>query len=207
MVHLSYDKGSTETMMAVTIRKPSSVKRPRSTPVEVPLLGKGVSGHKGKAKPKIKEQVNAYRGESRTSIYTKMFRASPTERIGLIRKGVPAFVLVDIGADMGVTKERLLSTLQFPRATINRKIAAKDVLPPEYSERMIGLQKLIGQVEVMVAESGVPEGFSAAHWVAQWLEEPSPALGNARPADYMDTVEGQEMVAGLLLKMQTGAYA
>lgn len=144
---------------------------------------------------------------SMLSIYAKMFRASPTERIDLIRNGVPAFVLVDTGADMGVTKEHLLSTLQFPRATINRKIAAKDVLPPEYSERMIGLQKLIGQVEVMVAESGAPEGFNAAHWVAQWLEEPSPALGNARPADYMDTMEGQEMVAGLLLKMQTGAYA
>ena len=108
---------------------------------------------------------------------------------------------------MGVTKESLFSTLQFPRATINRKIAKNDVLPPEFSERMVGLQKLIGQVEVMVEQSGNPENFNAAHWLAQWLNEPLPALGNERPADFMDTVEGQELISNLLLQMQTGAYA
>lgn len=140
-------------------------------------------------------------------IYAKIFLASPRERIGIIRGGVPAVQLVDTVSDMGVTKESLFSTLQFPRATINRKIAAKDVLPPEFSERMVGLQKLIGQVEVMVEQSGNPENFNAAHWLAQWLNEPLPALGNEKPAAFMDTVEGQEMISNLLLKMQTGAYA
>ena len=130
-----------------------------------------------------------------------------TTRRDIIREGVPALQLVDIGFDMGVTKESLFSTLQFPRATINRKIAKNDVLPPEFSERMVGLQKLIGQVEVMVEQSGNPENFNAAHWLAQWLNEPLPALGNERPADFMDTVEGQELISNLLLQMQTGAYA
>jgi uncharacterized protein (DUF2384 family) len=58
-----------------------------------------------------------------------------------------------------------------------------------------------------MADSEGDQDFVAAQWVAQWLEHPLPALANARPADYMDTIEGQALVAGLLAKMQTGAYA
>ena len=67
---------------------------------------------------------------------------------------------------------------------------------------------MIGQVEVMVAESGADaESFDAAAWVARWLDEVSPALGNKRPGEFMDTVAGQEIVSNLLAKMQSGAYA
>ena len=147
------------------------------------------------------------KGRARESSYLRMFKASPSERIDLIRKGVPAEIVVTTGIDMGMSKERLLAFLQFPRTTINRKIARNEALPPEFSERMIGLQKLIGQVESIMAESGVDRNFNAAHWVAKWLEQPLPALANAKPADYMDTVEGQELVSGLLARMQSGAYA
>ena len=36
---------------------------------------------------------------------------------------------------------------------------------------------------------------------------PSPALGGDKPADYMDTIEGQRIVSNLLAMMQSGAYA
>jgi hypothetical protein len=32
-------------------------------------------------------------------------------------------------------------------------------------------------------------------------------LGGDKPADYMDTIEGQRIVANLLAMMQSGAYA
>lgn len=147
------------------------------------------------------------KGRRTESNYLRMFKASPSERIDLIRKGIPAEALVITGADMGISKERLLAFLQFPRTTINRRISKNEALPPEFSERMVGLQKIIGQVESIMADSGADPDFNAAIWVAQWLEQPLPALANAKPADYMDTVEGQELVAGLLAKMQSGAYA
>ena len=156
------------------------------------------------AKPEASIHVKGRRTESQ---YLRMFKASPSERIDLIRKGIPAETLVITGADMGIPKERLVAFLQFPRTTINRRISKKEALPPEFSERMIGLQKIIGQVESIMADSGTDLDFNAALWVAQWLEQPLPALANAKPADYMDTVEGQELVAGLLAKMQSGAYA
>jgi len=75
------------------------------------------------------------------------------------------------------------------------------------SERVIGLAKLVGQVETMVRESGDPTGFDAARWVSAWLNQPNPALGGRRPIELMGTVTGQEVVSGLLARMQSGAYA
>lgn len=141
------------------------------------------------------------------SPYVRLFRATPFERIDIIRQGVSAHEVVVTGEAMGIPKERMFSLLRFTRATVNRRLKGSETLPSEYSERIIGLQKLIGQVEVMVAESGDPAGFNAAHWVAEWLETPIPALNQARPAEFMDTMEGQELVSSLLDKMQSGAYA
>lgn len=45
------------------------------------------------------------------------------------------------------------------------------------------------------------------HWVGEWLERPSPALGGAKPADFMDTMEGQGLVTRLLLQSQVGVFA
>ena len=73
--------------------------------------------------------------------------------------------------------------------------------------RVIGLARLVGQVETMVRESGDPAGFDAARWVSAWLKQPNPALGGRRPIELMDTVTGQEVVSGLLTRMQSGAYA
>lgn len=75
------------------------------------------------------------------------------------------------------------------------------------SRSLIGMDKLVRQVQVMVEQSGNPTGFDAAKWVAHWVNEPSPALGGKIPATYMDTVEGQELVSNLIARMQSGAYA
>jgi len=139
--------------------------------------------------------------------FVNLYSAQPTERIKLIRDGVPANFVVLISKSMGVTKESLFTTLRLPRATIDRKVSNNQALPPEQGERVIGMAKLVGQVQVMVEQSGDPTGFDAAKWVARWMEEPSPALGGKRPATYMDTVEGQELVSNLVARMQSGAYA
>jgi uncharacterized protein (DUF2384 family) len=72
---------------------------------------------------------------------------------------------------------------------------------------VIGLMKLIGQVRTIVEQSGDPIDFDAAQWVGRWIEKPNHALGGRPPAELMDTVAGQELVAGLIAKMQSGAYA
>lgn len=131
----------------------------------------------------------------------------PMERIQLVREGVPAELVPFVAEEMAITKERLYRTIGVPRATMDRKIRAGQRLNPDESERLLGIARLVGQAEQMVRESGEPDGFDAARWVADWLETPLPALGGSRPAALMDTAEGRRMVSDLLAQMQSGAYA
>lgn len=136
-----------------------------------------------------------------------VYDASRTERVQFIRRGVPAAYLDQIAGKMAIPKELLYKTLRLPRSTVDRKLRANDRLSPEHSERVIGLERLIGQLEAMMAESGDSSPFDAHKWIGDWLESPLPALGGLKPADYMDTMEGQEMVSTLLAQAQSGAYA
>lgn len=139
--------------------------------------------------------------------FIDIYQVEPIDRIKLIRDGVPARYINVISDSMGITKDTLFKFLNLPKSTIDKKSAVNQVLPIEQGERLIGMAKLVGQVESIVSESGNPNGFNAAKWVAQWLEKPSPALGGERPSAYLDTVSGQEMISDLLAKIQTGAYA
>ncbi len=139
--------------------------------------------------------------------FSDVYRVEPIERIRLIREGIPARYIKVISDSMGITKDTLFKFLNLPKSTIDKKSVANQVLPIEQGERLIGMAKLVGQVESIIAESGNPAGFNAAKWVAQWLEKPSPALGGEKPSAFLDTVSGQEMISDLLAKIQTGAYA
>jgi uncharacterized protein (DUF2384 family) len=84
---------------------------------------------------------------------------------------------------------------------VNKKFSEDD------STRLLGKAQLIGRVQQMVAESGDPEGFDAAAWVAQWLETPLPALDGEKPEKFMSTAGGQALVTTILARMQWGSYS
>lgn len=138
---------------------------------------------------------------------TQLYRIDPQARIAVIRQGIPAATIGQLSARMGMSKENLLSSLGLSRATISRKEKDATVLSKDESERVLGVETLIGMVQSMVEQSGDPTGFDAARWLSGWLSEPLPALGGATPASYMDTFEGQKLVAQLLSMSQSGAYA
>jgi putative toxin-antitoxin system antitoxin component (TIGR02293 family) len=138
--------------------------------------------------------------------FTTIFLAQPQERILAIKQGVPASHVGALAARMAIPKEQLIDTLRLSRATVDRKARSEEPLSQDESERVLGIEYLIGQVENMVIESGNPEGFDAAKWISGWLNSPLPALNNQTPASYMDTIEGQKMVSNLLATVQSGAY-
>jgi putative toxin-antitoxin system antitoxin component (TIGR02293 family) len=139
--------------------------------------------------------------------FSGVFRMDSLERIEMIKKGVPAGDVAKIARAIGRPKERLFRVLGLVRATVDRRARAKQRLPVDQGERVLGLSKLVGQVQLIVEQSGDPTGFDAAKWVADWLDRPAPALGGRCPADYMDTAEGQGLVSGLIARAQSGAYA
>lgn len=137
----------------------------------------------------------------------ELFRADPMDRVTLVKAGVPAADFVVLASNMNMAKERLASTLGLARATVDRKIRDNKMLSPDESSRVLGMASLVGQVQSLVAESGQPQDFDAGEWVSNWLEQPVPALGGRRPAELMDTPEGQGIVSRLVAQMQSGAYA
>ena len=134
------------------------------------------------------------------------FRASPLERVQIIKARVPAKYVVTLTSSMKMTKEALYGSLNLARATIDRKVLKRELLNQDESERVLAITRLVGQVDNIVRESGNPEGFSAAEWVASWLQRRHPALGGRSPGELMDTADGRELISDLLARLQSGAY-
>jgi hypothetical protein len=60
----------------------------------------------------------------------------------------------EMHADQGV----IFKALNLKTATVNKKAAKDEALSAEEGERVVGLAKLVGQLETMIAESGDPAG-------------------------------------------------
>lgn len=128
------------------------------------------------------------------------------DKIRIIRSGLPAQRLSELAKIMGIPSNVLIGMLGLSLATVNYKVKQKLPLSPEETERLIGLESLLSQVEAMADNASVPQ-FNAAQWLASWLTASLPALGNATPGSFMDTMEGQKHVSNLLEMAQSGAYA
>ncbi len=139
--------------------------------------------------------------------YLTVYRATPLERIAMIRRGIPASEAKRIFADLSIGQGAVFRALNLSTATVNKKAKQSDTLSPEESERVVGFAKLVGQLEAMIQDCGDPTNFDARAWMARWLTEPLPALGGVCPADLVDTMEGQGLVSAALAKIQSGAYA
>lgn len=139
--------------------------------------------------------------------YVEWYRAGRPEHIKLIKSGIAATDAKRILSALGLPSGEAMRAVNLSSATVNRKAKARQSLAPQESERVLGVAKLVGQVQAMVEESGNPDGFDAANWVSRWLREPIPALGGERPVDLLDTMEGQALVSETLARMQSGAYA
>ncbi len=160
--------------------------------------------------PKLSAQARPGKAAGRTIAklsYLTVYRASPLERIAMIKNGVAATEAKRLFADLAIGQGAAFKALNLSTATVNKKAKLGEILPTDESERVLGCAKLVGQLEAMIEESGDPTDFDAAAWLARWLTEPLPAFGGTRPADLMDTMEGQNLVSAALAKLQTGTYA
>jgi putative toxin-antitoxin system antitoxin component (TIGR02293 family) len=139
--------------------------------------------------------------------FLDLYRVDPLSHVRFVKEGVAPRVIDGLADGLNLSKDRLMTVLGLRRETIRRRTKANEALSAEESSRVLGIGRLIGQVQAMVEASGDPEGFDAAAWVGAWLDRPLPALGGQRPAELMDTAEGQAVVANLLARAQSGAYA
>ncbi|KQU51009.1 hypothetical protein ASG72_14500 [Bosea sp. Leaf344] len=139
--------------------------------------------------------------------FIDLYRASPLARIGVIKAGIPARDVKELSAALHFDQQVMFDALNLKTATVNRKAARDEMLSIEDGERVVGLAKLVGQLEAMLEDAGQSEGFDAPSWMSRWLREPLPALGGGKPIDLLDTMEGQALVSRALSQIQSGAYA
>ena len=174
------------------------------TPAPAKLPGrKGIGSTATEARTKAGSWVSF----SKHGAFAEIFVMANLDRAALVKTGAPAKIVRVISDEMDISKDRLVRITGLTRATVNRKIASKASLSADESERVVGLAKLIGQVETMVTESGNTEGFKPAKWFAEWIARPVPALGGRKPEEFLDTSDGREAVSQLLARMQSGVYA
>ncbi|HEY5797398.1 MAG TPA: antitoxin Xre/MbcA/ParS toxin-binding domain-containing protein [Bosea sp. (in: a-proteobacteria)] len=139
--------------------------------------------------------------------FVDLYRASPLDRIGVIKAGIPARDVKELSMALHFDQQVMFDALKLKTATVNRKAARDERLSIEDGERVVGLAKLVGQLEAMLEDAGNSEGFDAPSWMSRWLREPLPALGGGKPIDLLDTMEGQALVSRALSQIQSGAYA
>lgn len=130
-----------------------------------------------------------------TSAY---FRASLSERVAIIKHGVPATYVGTLSNGMGISKSRLCRITGIPRSSIYRKLRSNSRLNQRTSERIMWIAHLIGQFQRFAAQSGYSRGFDAASWLADWLDQGHPVLKDRTPADFFETAEGRSLISSLL---------
>lgn len=151
----------------------------------------------------------AYKRSQGVDAYLKqVHEATPVQMVEIERLGVAGTFITDLSKRMELPSSRVFAMLRIPPATAARKSAAGAVVDGRAGLAAIGMIKLLGIAQDIVQDSTAAEAknFDTVKWLGQWIERPQPALGGRKPADYLDTPTGVEIVSKLLGAMRSGAY-
>lgn len=175
-------------------RKPAGEFRPVKTSSTVATSSGVVLGYKSSL------GVDAY--------LKQVHEATPVQMVEIERHGVAGTFITDLSKRMELPSSRVFAMLRIAPATAARKSAAGAVVDGRAGLAAIGMIKLLGIAQEIIEDSTAAdaEGFDTVKWLGQWIERPQPALGGRKPADYLDTPTGVEIVAQLLGAMRSGAY-
>jgi putative toxin-antitoxin system antitoxin component (TIGR02293 family) len=122
---------------------------------------------------------------------------SPLKRIELVRGGLPALVLDETAAVLGVAKSALTKAAGIPVSTAGAQQRSGKPLSSEDSEKIL---------RILRATRRAQEVFGDRDEGRAWLTGDVPALGG-RPLDLLDTQDGYELVMDELERIVFGAPA
>jgi uncharacterized protein (DUF2384 family) len=131
--------------------------------------------------------------------YGVFWQVLPKERCRIVEEGLRLSVVTHLAERMAVTQLELTEWLGISAEFFGHLVRGERSLPPTPSERILGLLRLVGQIETAVQEeSGDQKSFNAPRWMAAWLVQPTSALGGRRPAEFVAMADGREMLSDLL---------
>lgn len=165
-----------------------------------------MSGTRGAVRRQAR--VDYVRSKGVDAFVTVVHDADPMRLIETERTGVAGIFVKDLARRMEIPAQRMFAILGVPKATAEKKVAARERLTGNGGRAALGMARLLGIAREIVENSTAPQArdLDAARWLGQWLETPQPALGGRRPADLIDTPTGLDVVARLLGAIESGAY-
>ena len=122
---------------------------------------------------------------------------SPLKRIEMVRTGLPALVLEETAAALGISKSALMKAAGIPVSTAGAQQRSGKPLSPEDSEKILRILRVALRAE---------EVFGDQDRGRAWLTSDVHALGR-RPLDLLDTQDGYELVIDELGRIVFGAPA
>ena len=196
-------------MPSAKLHAPRKQQRSKSVAVKrAPARQARAVGARHKALPEPRGAV-AYQSAKGVDEYVRQVaRATPLQLVEIERQGVLGSFIKDLSRRMAIPSSRIFAILGIPKATAEKKAAAGERVEGRGGQAAIGMVKLLGIAQEIVADSTASEAkaFDATKWLGQWIERPQPALGGRKPADLLDTPTGVEVVARLLGSLESGAY-
>jgi putative toxin-antitoxin system antitoxin component (TIGR02293 family) len=115
-----------------------------------------------------------------------------SERIQLIRGGIPARQFDSTAKLVGLSKKGLAEKLGLSSRTLSTR---KESLSPEESEKTLRTHEIFNEAK---------EVFGSAEEARAWISAPAYGLNNQKPIDLLDTDAGAQQVKGLLGAIKYG---
>jgi putative toxin-antitoxin system antitoxin component (TIGR02293 family) len=127
-----------------------------------------------------------------------------------VESGVPTYMVDLIAGATGEPVTRIMDVIGVSQTTYRRKDEAREPLPDSAGHRVMGFLRVMATLRRLLQESGDPDqlaGFDMEAWVARWMREPLPELGDKTPAEMLRNPEGQRAVEQVLERMRGGLPA
>jgi putative toxin-antitoxin system antitoxin component (TIGR02293 family) len=170
--------------------------------------GKRVAFSKNVRRGQSGRPAAAYKpGVGVSEFVEKIRHATPLELVEVERSGVGGRLLKDIAKKMDIPTSRLFVMIGVPKATAEKKAASNEPITGAGGQAAIGMVRLLGIAQSIVENSTADvKDFDVSKWLGRWLERPQPSLGGKRPAEFLDTPTGLEVVSRLLGAVESGVY-
>lgn len=123
--------------------------------------------------------------------------ATPTERAGAIREGLPAESFDWLKDQLKLTAAGLADVVQISRRTASRR-KKEGRLKPGESERILRLVRIYQRAT---------EVFGSREEAVGWMKEDNYALGGESPLQFADTEPGARRVRQLLGQIEHGVLS
>jgi putative toxin-antitoxin system antitoxin component (TIGR02293 family) len=134
--------------------------------------------------------------------------ATPAEFMTLERAGVEGRMIKAMAGELRLPVASFYEMLGMPKATIEKKTAANQPIAGTYGHAALGMARLLATAKNIVGNStaGGAKDFDVGKWLGEWITRPQAALGDKKPAAFLDTPTGAEIVNRLLGAIESGAY-